>query len=304
MTRESLRGRRSTDRSLPERGLALVAALVVLTLVGSACGVAATGEPLEVSGETTVAEPPASDVVERAVRIVATHPHDTVLFTQGLEFDGDLLVESGGKRGESRLRVYNPDSGEVVADRPMSDELFAEGSTVVGDTVWQLTWTAERGFVYGLENLDPIAEFEYDGEGWGLCSFDDRFVMSNGSDELTFRSLDDFSVEGSVSVRLDGQPIDKLNELECVSDLSGSGPGERIWANVYRSNMIYGIDPATGSVTDIVDLTDLVPPGFEGDTDQVLNGIARHPTTGRFWFTGKRWPVLYEAEFVEGEANG
>ena len=32
--------------------------------------------------------------------------------------------------------------------------------------------------------------------------------------------------------------------------------------------------------------------------DDVLNGIAHDPTTGLFLLTGKRWPVLFEVEFV------
>ena len=284
------------------QGTALGAAVILLV---SGCGGAeAVDRPADAISSATTATADgetaaAPRAIERSIRVVATYPHDTVLYTQGLEFVDDLLVESGGQTGESRLRVYDPESGEVLVDRPMSEDLFAEGSTVVGDRVWQLTYQTERGFVYDLDDLEPVSEFDYEGEGWGLCSFANRFVMSNGTDVLTFRSLDDFSVEGSVPVRLDGAPVENLNELECIESGSGSEPGERVWANVYRSNVIYGIDPATGSVTDSVDLSELVPPGFEDDLDQVLNGIAHHRSTGRFWVTGKRWPVLYEIELID-----
>ena len=80
------------------------------------------------------------------------------------------------------------------------------------------------------------------------------------------------------------------------SDDSGPSAGDRIWANIYQSDSIVAIDPESGIVTDVVDASPLVPPGFEGDTDRVLNGIAYQPDTGRFWLTGKRWPVLYEVE--------
>jgi glutaminyl-peptide cyclotransferase len=228
------------------------------------------------------------------IEIVATHPHDTALFTQGLEFTGDLL-ESAGRRGESKLRLYNPVDGTIAASRDVDADLFAEGTTVLDDRIWQLTFQAERVLIYDLDGLQPVGEATYEGEGWGLCDLDGVLVMSNGSDKLTFRRPSDFTVTGSVTVELDGVgTISRLNELECVSGDDRS----TVWANVWKSTVIYGIDPETGQVTDVVDASALVPPGFENDSDRVLNGIAVHPDTGRFWLTGKYWPVLYEVELI------
>ncbi len=268
--------------------VALVAVTVLLVVAGVVIRVFGGDVDDSVDGRPTV----------RTIDVVATYDHDPVLYTQGLEFVGDLLIESGGQRGESRLRVYDPVDGEVIDDRRLPDELFGEGATVVDDRVWQLTWTSGRALRYTLDGLEPVDEVSYQGEGWGLCLLDDQLVMSDGSDRLTFRDVDSFEAESTVAVTLDGVPVELLNELECVR---GDDPSDdRVWANVYQTNMIYGIDPATGSITDVVDATTLVPPGFEGDTELVLNGIAHHRETGRFWLTGKRWPVLYEAEFGSG----
>jgi glutamine cyclotransferase len=256
----------------------------------------------EVEGET-------SEPALRTITVTEIYGHDSA-YTQGLEWidggrwDGRLL-ESAGRYGESRLRIWDPIGDPdgppaTLVETELSDDLFAEGATVVGDRVWQLTWTAGRAFVYDLDTLEPVAEFGYESEGWGLCLLDDVLVRSDGTDRLWFHRPDDFEVVATVEVTADGVPVEAINELECIagadSAASARATDDRIWANIYQSNTIVAIDPASGEVTDVVDASTLVPPGFEGDTDRVLNGIAYQPETGRFWLTGKRWPVLYEVE--------
>jgi len=261
-------------------------------------GVACTTEPqIESSSTDTEAADESPAVSYRTVEVINTYPHDPSLFTQGLEFVDDMLIESAGGRGRSSIRIYDPTNGSVVATHDLDGDLFAEGATVVGDRIWQLTWTSERALVYLLDGLELVDEVQYEGEGWGLCLLDDQFVMSNGSDQLTLRRTTDFAAVESIPVRLEGfGPVSALNELECVSD----GGRSMVWANVWRSTTIYGVDAATGRVTEVVDASALVPPGFEDDTEQVLNGIAIHPETGRLWLTGKEWPVLYEVEISGG----
>ncbi len=280
----------------------LLSALTGLSLLTQACSTVSGDDVDQPELESTSSELNESSTgpIRYTFNIVGTYPHDTSMFTQGLEFVDDLLIESGGDYGRSSLRIYNPVDGAVVESVRVADELFAEGATVVGDQVWQLTWQAEKALVYELDGLRLIDEVSYQGEGWGLCLLDDQLVMSDGSDQLIFRSPTDFAVSGSVTVTLEGSgSIAAINELECVSDNGGDGgPSGTVWANVWKSNTIYGIDAATGQITHVVDASELVPPGYEDDTDRVLNGIAVHPDTGRFWLTGKRWPVLYEVELV------
>jgi glutaminyl-peptide cyclotransferase len=296
--------------------------LVVVVGIGSLLAVACSGSAEKTHGEEpdevvveepvdVVVEEPADsgvnessgdessegDVVYRVLEVVNTYDHDEALYTQGLEFVDGMLLESGGRWGESVLRIYDPETGAIAADHRVDDDLFAEGATVHDGRVWQLTWLAETALVYELDDLKPVEEVPYRGEGWGLCLLGDRFVMSNGSDQLTFRRTDDFSPSGSTAVALGAQPIMNLNELECVTIAADGSTSQRVWANAYQSNLIYGIDPASGQVTDVVDASDLVPPGFEGDLDRVLNGIAYNPESGNFWLTGKNWPLLYEVRF-------
>ncbi len=233
---------------------------------------------------------PDGEPIVHRIEVVATHPHDPAAYTQGLEVVDGVLLESTGLRGESTLRLVDPTSGEVLSSVPLADDLFGEGATVVGDEVWQLTWTSEVAILRGLDDLAARRQATYEGEGWGLCAEPDRLVMSNGSSTLTFRDRATFEAIGSVEVRDGEGPVAKLNELECVDGL--------VWANVFQTTRLLGIEPDSGRVVATVDLDVLVPDGFEGDGTNVANGVAHDTETGRFWLTGKRWPVIYEVELV------
>ena len=230
------------------------------------------------------------EVIALDVEVVATHPHDAGAYTQGLEVVDGLLLESTGELGESSLRLVDPRTGEIERMISLDDQLFGEGATVVGDEVWQLTWQNGTALVHDLDDFSERRRVAYEGEGWGLCAIADRLVMSDGSSRLSFRDQATFDVVGTVEVTLAGAPVAKVNELDCAGGL--------VWANVYRTTSLVAIDPADGRVVAEADLAELVPPGLEGDDYLVANGVAFDPTTGRFWLTGKRWPVLYEVELV------
>lgn len=231
--------------------------------------------------------------------VVARHPHDPGAFTQGLLWHDGHLYESTGLRGRSSLRRVDPTTGDVLAIRYLPDDLFAEGLARVGDRLIQLTWQAGRALVWPLEGFErgepPLDRFSYDGEGWGLCFDGERLVMSDGSDRLTFRDPEDFSVSGSVQVTLDGEPLEALNELECVD---GS-----VWANVWYEDVLVRIDPASGRVAATLDLSDLLTDEERADLADgaVLNGIAWNDATGTMWVTGKLWPLMFELRIADGE---
>jgi len=242
--------------------------------------------------ETSDDVTPRERVNRLVAEIVATYPHDEDAFTQGLEFLDDTLVESTGLRGRSTLRYVDPVSGKVLQSISLNNSLFGEGTTVTDGEIWQLTWQSQTAIVYSASDLQELRRYTYEGEGWGLCAMGGTFVMSDGSDQLTFRSQDDFSVVGTVAVTFDGIPVPSINELECV--------GDSVWANIYQTSNIISIDSVTGKVTAIVDASPLVPQDLVDDSDSVLNGIAYDASTGNFWLTGKRWPAMYEVSLVEG----
>jgi glutamine cyclotransferase len=221
--------------------------------------------------------------------VLSERHHDPSAFTQGLVLDGGWLYESTGMYGESTLREVDPQTGEVKRQVDLAPELFGEGLALVGDRLLQLTWRAQIALEYEQSTFDQTSQHTYSGEGWGLCFDGERLVMSDGSSDLTFRDANTFDVLGTLPVTLDGQPVQRLNELECVD---GS-----VYANVWQTDTIVEIDATTGRVRATIDASGLLPPG-ERDQADVLNGIAYDPETDTFLVTGKWWPKLFEVRFV------
>ncbi len=223
--------------------------------------------------------------------MLATHPHDTSAFTQGLLWSDGLLYESTGLRGQSVLRAVDLPSGRVLQETAADPRHFGEGLALVGDRLIWLTWQAGTAGVYHQDTLEQTGSFTYSGEGWGLCHDGDRLVMSDGTNTLTFRHPSTFEMLGSVPVtRADGTPVNRLNELECV--------GDDVWANVWLTDRIVVINPDTGAVIAEADMAGIISPHpADADSNDVLNGIAYRPDTGTFLITGKRWPAIFEVRF-------
>lgn len=250
------------------------------------------------SSTTTASPSPSStatpgDRREATVEVLDVVPHRTDAFTQGLELADGVLWEGTGQVGRSEVAALDPDTGEVLRSTTPPGRVFGEGITLVGDRLIQLTWQDNIAFVYDRASLDVVGEFTYEGEGWGLCFDGTRLVMSDGSAELTFRDPGTFDELDSVTVTRDGEPVDQLNELECV--------GDRVYANVWHTDTIVAIDPADGEVTTVIDASALRAQLDPAPTnpEAVLNGIAHDPDAGTFWLTGKLWPQRFEVRFAE-----
>lgn len=237
---------------------------------------------------TTATQTPAPQgPVVASFEIVETIPHDTNAFTQGFEISDGRLFESTGLVGQSSIRELDLETGEVLRNTAVP-EVFGEGLTIVDDTAIQLTWQDGIAFRYDLDTFDVIDSYTYDGEGWGLCLSSEGsgdLIMSNGSSTLSFRDPDTFALLGTVDVRFEGNPIENLNELECV--------GDTVWANIWLSSLIVEIDPTTGTVLTVLDIDGLRPASTEGDSGAVWNGIAWDPADQTLLVTGKRWPTIY-----------
>ncbi|HEX7096659.1 MAG TPA: glutaminyl-peptide cyclotransferase [Acidimicrobiales bacterium] len=237
-------------------------------------------------------QPPAGAVggVERLrVEVLERLAHDPGSFTQGLELDGDTLYESAGLYGESSVRVVDPARGEVRHRVDLDDQYFGEGLTKIDDTLVVLTWREGTAFVLDATTLEERARHRYDGEGWGICDDGRRLVMSDGTSTLRFRDRTSFAEVSHVDVTLDGRPVVNLNELECV--------GDDVYANVWQTDTLVRIDPATGRVTATIDASGLLDEAERAGAD-VLNGIAYDASTDTFLLTGKHWPALFRVRFV------
>jgi len=201
--------------------------------------------------------------------------------------DGSLY-ESTGLYGHSSLREVDPTTGEVVRQVNLDESLFAEGITVVGETLVMLTWREGLALVFDIESLDVVANHTYAGEGWGLCYDGTHLVMSNGTSELAFRDPDDFSVVSTLQVTDQLGEVSLLNELECV--------GDRVYANVWGSDSIIAIDKATGEVNLTIDAS-ILAENESNEYNDVMNGIAYVPEQDAFLVTGKNWTSMHLVSF-------
>ncbi|WP_441347103.1 glutaminyl-peptide cyclotransferase [Rhodococcus sp. WWJCD1] len=267
------------------------AAVLISALAVTACS--------STSGSTTAAPTTSDSVPTLTADVVREYDRGDDAFTQGFEIDGDVLYEGTGLEGSSFVRRTSLENMTELERVDLPSDLFGEGITVDGDTLWQITWQDGVAIARDRDTLTEQRRVNYDGEGWGLCTEgrgtpDDRLVMSDGTSTLTFRDPTSFDAVDTVDVTLDGNPVERLNELECAEDGS-------IYANVWQTFDIMRIDPETGKVTAVIDGTPLWNSMSDSDRGgaDVFNGIAQIPGTDRFLVTGKFWPKIFEVRFTD-----
>ncbi|MCQ2140818.1 MAG: glutaminyl-peptide cyclotransferase [Bacteroidales bacterium] len=229
-------------------------------------------------------------VTHYGVKVLKEYPHDVTSYTQGLFFHDGKLYESTGQYGISTFRVVNLADGKPIQKLDFAKKYFVEGSIIFKDKLYILTWTNKLVFVYDAKTLEYKNSFAYPREGWGLTTDGKQLIASDGSNSLFFMD-ESLKVQKTVKVTMDGRPVKLLNELEYIDG--------KIWANVYLSDMIVIINPASGVVEATVDCTGLLPRKLRTPDTDVLNGIAKDPVSGKIYLTGKNWPKMYEIELVK-----
>jgi glutamine cyclotransferase len=227
-------------------------------------------------------------------RVVHTYPHDREAFTQGLVFLDGHLYESTGEQGHSSLRMVDLKTGRVLQNAPLEEKYFAEGLTDWGSTLVQLTWLSHVGFVYDRFSFRQLRTFTYNFEGWGLTHDSRNLIESDGSTTLRFLDPSSFKEVRRIEVTDSGNPVQDLNELEYIH-------GE-IYANIWHTDRIARISPATGHVLGWIDLEGLLPANQHPGPEGVLNGIAYDAAHDRLFVTGKLWPLLFEIKIVPQDA--
>lgn len=223
---------------------------------------------------------------ETAWELVKTYPHDPTAFTQGLIFHDGNLYESTGQYGASEIREVRLKDGKVLRAHRLPGVYFGEGMAMWQDRLVTLTWRNGLGFCWNSADFKQTCSFAYSGEGWGLTYDGVSLIMSDGTDAIRFLDPETYAETRRVSVTWDGEPVRFINELEYVK-------GE-ILANIWMTDRIARIDPATGEVIDWIDLSALTKKARPSSQDAVLNGIAYDAKADRLFVTGKYWPKLFE----------
>ena len=280
----AISGRKGSSKKL------LIIAVAVAALAGLLAYLSFRSGPGEEAIKPVATQPAAQGETQSAQKVsyetVATYPHDPDAFLQGLVWYDNGFYESTGLYGESTLRRVEFPSGKVLKKISLPAELFGEGLALVDNHLVQITWQTHKGFVYDRETFRQTREFTYDTEGWGITYDGKYLIMSDGSSALTYLDPQTYQPVKKLNVTMNGRPVLELNELEFIE-------GE-IWSNVWQTDTILRIDPATGKVTSYLDMRGVLPREFRTGHEDVLNGIAYDAAHKRIFISGKKWPRIIE----------
>lgn len=225
--------------------------------------------------------------------IINTYPHDITSYTQGLEFKDEILYESTGQYGESKLRKINFKTSEVINQVELDDKYFGEGLTILNNKVYQLTWQKKVGFIYDVNSLQKLKTFNYSSsiEGWGICNDGSALYKSDGTEKIWMLDSETLKEESFIQAYTNKGKVIGLNELEWVKG--------KIYANRYQKDGVAIINPANGAVEGVIDFSSLKKKVKQHQNLDVLNGIAWNPKTQTLFVTGKRWDKLFEVRLIE-----
>ena len=241
--------------------------------------------------DESIVHPPSGIAAPKTISytIIGQYPHDTASFTEGLEFFNGKLYESGGDYNNSVLQFGDVKTGIIEKKNKMgTDSIFGEGITILNNKIYQLTYQTNIVYVYDVKDISkPIKTLRWPMEGWGMTNNGTDLIITTGGANLYFVDPETFKVKNTVAVVSNSGPVEAVNELEYVDGF--------VWANVWQTNRIIKIDPESGHVVGEMMLENLLQSSdyVHGKTD-VLNGIAYDSTSKTMFFTGKRWPKIFQ----------
>lgn len=226
-------------------------------------------------------------------KVVNTYPHDTKAFTEGLEFHDDVLFESTGQKGDSYIRSVDYKTGKVIKQVDLDKQYFGEGITFINGKLFQLTWQEKTGFIYDAKTLKLEKTFTYDREieGWGMTNDGKYIYRSDGTEKIWRMDPETQKLIDYINVYSGTSKIKVLNELEYING--------KIYANVWQKDAIAVINPTSGAVEGILNMSDLRKSMKDITSEDVLNGIAYNPKTKTIFVTGKNWSKLFEITVSE-----
>ena len=226
--------------------------------------------------------------------IINTYPHDIEAYTQGLEFDDEILYESTGLNGKSSLRKIDYSKGNVLNSIILNESFFGEGLTLFDDKIIQLTWKSKKGFVYNKNDMKIEKSFPYQEskEGWGLCNDNKNLYKSDGTHNIWVLDPENYNEIDKIQVMTNKTSLKNINELEWVEG--------KIYANTYqfKKDVVVIINPLNGEVEGVVDFSGLKEKVKQHSKLNVLNGIAYHKKRKTLFVTGKNWNKLFEVKIT------
>jgi glutaminyl-peptide cyclotransferase len=265
---------------------------LLLLLVLPACSNNKNGE----NNDNLSSERAATPIINYA--LLNTYPHDTTSYTEGLLVHNGQLFESTGSpedmpQTRSLFGTLDTSTGKINKKAELDrNKYFGEGIVFLNDKVYQLTYQTKIGFIYDAKTFKKLGEFSFPGkEGWGMTTDSTSLIMSDSTNILYYLDPLDLKTVKKVQVENEKGPVMKINELEYINNY--------IYANVYETNLIIKIDPSTGKVIGLIDLSSLANEAknrYSGSME--MNGIAYDPVSRKIYITGKMWPTLYEIQFA------
>ena len=224
------------------------------------------------------------------VELRNTYPRKTQYFTQGLSYlNSTTLLESSGLYADSHIQILNATNFKALKSHTIEPQYFGEGSAVLGNSIYMLTWTNKIYFTFdlNLENRQTLKMPTEIKEGWGLTSDGSYLYASDGSSYI-YKLDKSMSVISKFKVMKGKQEFNSLNELEYANNC--------IYANIYMTPFIVQFD-LEGEVEGVYDLQFIID--LESKTkvlnyNDVLNGIAYNSINNTFMVTGKHWGNIYE----------
>ena len=230
------------------------------------------------------------DVPVFTFNITKKFPHDVTSYTEGLLMSGGYLYEGTGRYNQSKLFKKDLKTGKTINQHSLGPRYFGEGIAIFKNSIYQLTYKSNVGFIYDKNSFKLKGGFHYPTQGWGLTTDGNELIMSDGSAAILFINPETLKQTRYIIVSDDKSEVGFLNELEYIE-------GE-IYANIWKTDLIVRISPETGKVTGWIDLTGINPDPAKLKYPYVLNGIAYDKKKGRLLITGKCWPEIYEIELV------
>ena len=221
--------------------------------------------------------------------------HDINAYTEGLVFQADYLYESTGIVGFSSLKKINASNSLIVAQGLTPKNIFAEGLTILNDSLYQFSLKKNIIHVYRIKDLEKINQIHYDKDAWGVTTVDEyHLLVSDGSSQLHWFDPNKQIIVKSAQVHYQKYLVEGLNELEIING--------KILANIWPTQCIAVINSDRLEVESWINLSQLNDLNINENSYVTTNGIAYDDVHHELIVTGKYWQSFYFLKFSQSDS--